>query len=69
MKQFHPLTVISKRNETRDSVRIAFDVPEELRDEFAFLPGQHLPIQIERDGKPRTITITPRAMNFEIDDD
>lgn len=51
MKQFHPLTVVSKRNETRDSVRIAFDVPEELRDEFAFLPGQHLPIQIERDGK------------------
>jgi ring-1,2-phenylacetyl-CoA epoxidase subunit PaaE len=32
-------------------VRIALDVPEELRDEYAFLPGQHLPIQIERDGK------------------
>ena len=51
MKQFHPLKVLAKTNETRDSVRIAFDVPEELRDEFSFLPGQHLPIQIERDGK------------------
>lgn len=51
MKQFHPLTVVSKTNETRDSVRIAFDVPEELRDEFSFLPGQHLPIRIECDGK------------------
>ena len=51
MKQFHALTVISKSNETRDSVRIAFDVPEELRDEYSFIPGQHLPIQIERDGK------------------
>ena len=51
MKQFHPLTVIAKTNETRDSVRIAIDVPEPLREEFSFLPGQHLPIQIERDGK------------------
>jgi len=51
MKQFHPLTVVAKDNETRDSVRIALDVPEDLRDEFYFLPGQHLPIQIERDGK------------------
>ena len=51
MKQFHPLKVLAKTNETRDSVRIAFDVPEELRSEFSFLPGQHLPIQIEREGK------------------
>jgi len=51
MRNFHPLTVVSKTNETRDSVRIAFDVPEDLRDEFSFQPGQHLPIQIERDGK------------------
>ena len=51
MRQFHPLTVVAKNTETRDSVRIAFDVPEDLRDEFTFLPGQHLPVQIERDGK------------------
>ena len=51
MKQFHPLKVLAKSNETRDSVRIAFDVPEELRSDFSFLPGQHLPIQIEREGK------------------
>ena len=51
MKQFHSLTVAAKEQETRDSVRIALDVPPELRDEYDFLPGQHLPIQIERDGK------------------
>ncbi len=50
MKQFHPLTVERKENETRDSVRIAFSVPEELRAEFAFLPGQHLPIRVQRNG-------------------
>jgi len=51
MKQFHPLVVAAKHQETRDSVRIALDVPEDLRDEYAFHAGQHLPIQIERDGK------------------
>jgi ring-1,2-phenylacetyl-CoA epoxidase subunit PaaE len=51
MKQFHSLLVAEKRQETRDSVRISLDVPDHLRDEFAFQAGQHLPIQIERDGK------------------
>ena len=51
MKQFHSLIVAAKEQETRDSVRIALDVPQELREEYAFQPGQHLPIQIERDGK------------------
>lgn len=51
MRQFHELSVVGKSNETRDSVRIALAVPEELREEFAFLPGQHLPISIDRDGK------------------
>ena len=59
MKQFHPLTVVSKRQETRDAVRIALDVPEGLRDEFAFLPGQHLPIRIVLGERPlrRTYSI------------
>jgi len=51
MKKFHSLLVVSKRQETRDSVRIALDVPEKLRDQYSFLAGQHLPIQIDRDGK------------------
>ena len=51
MRQFHELNVVGKSNETRDSIRIALDVPDELREEFAFLPGQHLPISIVSDGK------------------
>jgi len=51
MKQFHPLTVERIEHETRDSVRIALAVPEELADEYQFLPGQHLPFQIVVDGK------------------
>jgi ring-1,2-phenylacetyl-CoA epoxidase subunit PaaE len=45
------LTVASKRDESRDALRIAIDVPEALRETFAFLPGQHLPIAVELDGK------------------
>ena len=51
MKQFHSLVVADKSQETRDSVRLSLDVPLDLREEFAFQAGQHLPIQIERDGK------------------
>ena len=51
MKQFHSLKVAAKTPESKDAVRIALEVPDELHDEFRFLPGQHLPVQIERDGK------------------
>jgi ring-1,2-phenylacetyl-CoA epoxidase subunit PaaE len=51
MKQFHSLVVAARSQETRDSVRLDLDVPLDLRDEYAFRSGQHLPIQIERDGK------------------
>jgi ring-1,2-phenylacetyl-CoA epoxidase subunit PaaE len=51
MRRFHALKVVGKQQETKDSVRIAFDVPEDLRQDYGFRAGQHLPIQIERDGK------------------
>lgn len=51
MKQYHPLKVAAKHQETRDSIRVAIDVPEQLRGDFEFQPGQHLPIEVERDGK------------------
>lgn len=51
MRKFHPLTVEELRNETADAVRLALDVPRELQPEFSFLPGQHLPVQVEIDGK------------------
>jgi len=51
MKQFHRLTVRRKQNETRDSVRVGLAVPEALRDEYDFLPGQHVPLELQKDGK------------------
>jgi len=51
MKQFHSLTIERLDRETNDSVRIALGVPEDLRSEYEFLAGQHLPFQITVDGK------------------
>jgi ring-1,2-phenylacetyl-CoA epoxidase subunit PaaE len=51
MKQFHQLKIASKRNETRDSVRFGIAVPDELRTEYSFLPGQHLPLQVRKNGR------------------
>ncbi|HSG96727.1 MAG TPA: 2Fe-2S iron-sulfur cluster-binding protein [Woeseiaceae bacterium] len=68
MKQFHDLTVTSKTPESKDALRIALDVPEDLREVYAFLPGQHLPIQIERDGKKlrRTYSICSPAGSWPL---
>ena len=59
MRKYHPLIVSELHNETPDSVRVSLTVPEDVRDEFRFLPGQHLPMQIQLDGKPvrRTYSI------------
>jgi ring-1,2-phenylacetyl-CoA epoxidase subunit PaaE len=51
MKHYHSLRICAKTPEGSDAIRFAFDVPDELRDEYQFLPGQHLPIQFERGGK------------------
>ena len=51
MKEFHPLTIERILPETTDSVRISLAVPDELRDEYRFIPGQHLPFQATIDGQ------------------
>ena len=70
MRQFHPLRVARITAETADSRRIALEVPPELESEFAFLPGQHLPVQVEIDGKRvrRTYSIcsAPGRLPLEI---
>lgn len=51
MRQFHSLKVKSVDQETADSMRVTLQVPEKLKEQYDFLPGQHLPIQISVDGK------------------
>lgn len=42
---FHPLRVARIEELTDDAVAITFDVPAELRDDYAFVAGQHLSIR------------------------
>lgn len=43
--QFHPLRVAEVERLTEDSVAVTFDVPEDLREQFQFKPGQHLSVR------------------------
>jgi ring-1,2-phenylacetyl-CoA epoxidase subunit PaaE len=42
---FHPLTVAAIEPLTEDAAAITFDVPAELREEYAFTQGQHLTVR------------------------
>ena len=48
---FHPLTVATVEHLTDDSAAITFEVPEPLRDEFAFAAGQSLTLRRTIDGQ------------------
>jgi ring-1,2-phenylacetyl-CoA epoxidase subunit PaaE len=47
---FHPLTIAAIDPVTDDSVAITFEVPEQLRADYAFTQGQHLTIRTELAG-------------------
>ena len=51
MSRFYPLEIVDKRQETADSVSLAFAVPDALRDTFAFAPGQYLTLRATIDGE------------------
>ena len=48
---FHDLTVSRVDRLTDDAVAVSFAVPEELREEFAFEPGQHLTVRATLGGE------------------
>jgi ring-1,2-phenylacetyl-CoA epoxidase subunit PaaE len=47
---FHPLKVASVEPLTEDSVVVEFVVPDDLRDVFRYLPGQHVTVRADIDG-------------------
>jgi ring-1,2-phenylacetyl-CoA epoxidase subunit PaaE len=48
---FHPLTVTDVERLTDDAVAIRFAVPEELREDYRYEPGQHLTLRATIDGE------------------
>lgn len=51
MTTFHSLTVANVEAETRDAVTITFTIPDALRNDYAFRPGQHLTLKAHLGGE------------------
>lgn len=51
MLHFHPLLVTDVRQETDDTVSIAFDIPADQRELFSYQAGQYLTIRTTLDGE------------------
>lgn len=51
MAKFYPLTVSEVRHETRDSVVLTLEVPEDHKDKFRFIQGQYLTFRTRIDGE------------------
>jgi ring-1,2-phenylacetyl-CoA epoxidase subunit PaaE len=50
-KGFHELRISSIQRLTNESVKISFDIPEDLKKSFRYQPGQHLDVVIPFNGK------------------
>jgi len=50
MSQFHNLKVVDVKNETSDTVSVAFEVPESDRNAFDYDPGQYLTLKFNING-------------------
>ena len=48
---FHPLKIADVRREIDDAVSLRFELPDDLRDAFRFVPGQHLTLRTEIEGE------------------
>lgn len=51
MSRFHALKIADITRPTPDSVAIGFAIPSELKDEFAFAPGQYLTLRANIEGE------------------
>lgn len=51
MAQFHDITVKNVYKETKDCAVIEFDIPDSLKETFAYVPGQHLTLRKLFDGE------------------
>ena len=49
--KFHKLRVQDVTRETADTISVAFEVPDELKEDYQFIPGQYLTLEKEIDGE------------------
>jgi ring-1,2-phenylacetyl-CoA epoxidase subunit PaaE len=51
MSSFLKLIIKEVRRETKEAVSILFNVPEELKTNYAFIAGQYLNLRLKLDGE------------------
>lgn len=51
MSKFYPLTVGKVKQETRDTIVVTFDVPDDLKETFHYQQGQHLTLRADINGE------------------
>ena len=51
MSKFHRLQVARVERETRDAIAVTFTVPDALREQFRYAPGQHLTLRADVAGQ------------------
>ena len=51
MAEFHNIKVADIYKETKDTSVITFDIPQDLKEDFEFTPGQHLTLRKEINGE------------------
>lgn len=50
-KGFHEITVAAVEKLTSETVKVILDIPENLKSEFRFIPGQYLNVAVDLNGK------------------
>ena len=51
MSKFHSLKIKDIRQETKDAVSISFEIPENLKKDYKYLPGQYLTLKVDVKGE------------------
>lgn len=63
---FHKLTVKDIRKETPECVSIAFEIPQELKNDFQFIQGQNVTIKTHLDDNRRSYSICTSPLENEL---
>lgn len=66
--RFHTLNIKDIRRETSDCVSISFDVPDSLKEDFRFYPGQYLTLRTNINGEDvrRSYSICSSPLNEDL---
>ena len=62
---FHSLSLKKTIQETSDTISIYFDIPESLKSNFSFVPGQYLTLKLEVNGEELRRPYSICSANFE----